>query len=93
MTYKDWRPEKLDVESIATDAQLTRIEAKIDALLAAQVSNRPSVVEPYLQEYRAADVCRGHPCSGIISASGGSGYQPNMGSTCNICGKPVSQHG
>ncbi|HVT27682.1 MAG TPA: hypothetical protein VHE81_06650 [Lacipirellulaceae bacterium] len=30
---KDWRPERLDTEAIATDAHLARIEAKLDLLL------------------------------------------------------------
>jgi hypothetical protein len=35
MPTKDWRPEKvrLDVEALATDAILVRIEAKLDLLI------------------------------------------------------------
>lgn len=32
-TSRDWRPQSIDVNKIARDAQLDRIEAKLDELL------------------------------------------------------------
>lgn len=37
---RDWRPQTLDVESIARDAVLARIEDKLDALLAQSISGQ-----------------------------------------------------
>jgi len=31
----DWRPQKIDTEAVARDAQLDRIEQKLDAILLA----------------------------------------------------------
>jgi len=37
----DWRPASLNVEAIATEAVLLRIEAKLDTLLKLMVANEP----------------------------------------------------
>jgi hypothetical protein len=42
----DWRPQKIDTEAVARDAQLDRIEQKLDQLLAAQSSFSASASYP-----------------------------------------------
>lgn len=66
---KDWRPQVLNAEAIAQDAHLTRIEEKLDRILAMQ---------------EAGGFCPSHPFQHQFQTSNG---------LCNICGKPVKQHG
>lgn len=55
--YKDWRPQKLDVESMATDARLSRIEAKLDLLLAKHERLEPCEGHSFSHQFTTESGC------------------------------------
>jgi hypothetical protein len=57
---KDWRPEnvRLDVEALATDAILVRIEAKLDQLLGLHGADEThKIPQPIQQEIGFCNTC------------------------------------
>lgn len=54
---KDWRPEKLDAEAIATDAHLARIEQKLDVLISLVASGSHAIVKNNQSEPDNCNTC------------------------------------
>lgn len=57
--YKDWRPASLNVEAIASEAVLLRIEAKLDTLLKLMVANEPQENLKQINMETASATCAG----------------------------------
>jgi len=54
---KDWRPERLDTEAIATDAHLARIEEKLDVILASVAAPIRKINETNQYDYGICNTC------------------------------------